>query len=71
MAPLFNPDSGPARMTAICELTLLCSQGDTHPSDSGYRAMAERIFEATGYTLLAGLTAAPTGAPRRSSAARS
>jgi GDSL-like Lipase/Acylhydrolase family len=37
--PAFNPQGDPAaETTAICTLTLLCSQGDGHPSDTGYRA---------------------------------
>jgi hypothetical protein len=35
-------------------LTLLCSEGDGHPSDAGYRAMAEAVFEASGYARLGG-----------------
>jgi lysophospholipase L1-like esterase len=31
---------------ALCTLTLLCSDGDAHPSDVGYTAIAERIMEA-------------------------
>jgi lysophospholipase L1-like esterase len=36
-APLFDAD--------LCGLTLLCSDGDAHPSDAGYHAIAERILE--------------------------
>src|SRR5229473_3991813 len=31
--PVFNPQGDPAETTAICTLTLLCSEGDGHPSD--------------------------------------
>jgi hypothetical protein len=28
---------------ALCTLTLLCSDGDAHPSDAGYQAIADRV----------------------------
>jgi hypothetical protein len=31
---------------ALCTLTLLCSDGDAHPSDAGYRAIADAIRKA-------------------------
>jgi lysophospholipase L1-like esterase len=30
----------------LCSLTLLCSDGDAHPSDAGYAAIATQILEA-------------------------
>jgi lysophospholipase L1-like esterase len=33
---------------ALCELTLLCSDGDAHPSDAGYRTIADLILDAAG-----------------------
>jgi lysophospholipase L1-like esterase len=42
-APLFARFDGDA---ALCALTLLCSDGDAHPSDAGYRAIADAIREA-------------------------
>ena len=54
MVPIFNPQGEGARLVAICALTLLCSEGDGHPSDAGYRAMAEAVFEASGYARLGG-----------------
>jgi lysophospholipase L1-like esterase len=42
-APLFATFDGNA---ALCTLTLLCSNGDAHPSDAGYEAIAERVLEA-------------------------
>ena len=48
MLPLFNPP-GAARLGAICTLTLLCSDGDGHPSDAGYQAIADAVFETSGY----------------------
>ena len=51
--PAFNPQGDPAaETTAICALTLLCSQGDGHPSDAGYRALAGIVWAASGYASL-------------------
>lgn len=51
--PVFNPQGDPAaETTAICTLTLLCSQGDGHPSDTGYRALAGIVWAASGYASL-------------------
>jgi lysophospholipase L1-like esterase len=51
--PAFNPQGDPAAETAaICALTLLCSQGDGHPSDAGYRALARIVWAASGYASL-------------------
>ena len=52
MVPIFNPEGEGPRLVAICALTLLCAEGDGHPSDAGYRAMAEAVFEASGYARL-------------------
>jgi lysophospholipase L1-like esterase len=47
---VFNPHGGPAAVRArICDYTFMCSQGDPHPKNKGYRAMAEAFFEASGY----------------------
>jgi lysophospholipase L1-like esterase len=54
MVPIFNPRGEGPRLVAICALTLLCAEGDGHPSDAGYRAMAEAVFEASGYARLGG-----------------
>jgi lysophospholipase L1-like esterase len=54
MVPVFNPPGEVARITAICTLTLLCAEGDGHPSDAGYRAIAEVVFGASGYGRLGG-----------------
>jgi len=37
---------------AICTLTLLCTQSDSHPSDAGYQALGGVIFEVSGYARL-------------------
>ena len=33
----------------LCRLTFFCSKGDPHPTDAGYRAMAEAFMAASGY----------------------
>ncbi len=51
--PVFNPQGDQSVETAaICELTLICTQGDTHPSDAGYRAIAGVVWTASGYSKL-------------------
>jgi lysophospholipase L1-like esterase len=51
LVPVFNPLDDP-RIATICTLTLLCSEGDVHPSDAGYQAMAEVVFDASDYARL-------------------
>ena len=44
MLPVFNPPvSAPAGQTRLCALTFVCSKGDPHPTDAGYRAMADAV----------------------------
>jgi lysophospholipase L1-like esterase len=44
MVPVFNP---PARAGAqLCTFTFICSKGDPHPTDVGYRAMADAVLRA-------------------------
>ena len=52
LASVLNPSGEAARVTAICTLTLLCSEGDSHPSDAGYRAIAGVLHETSGYARL-------------------
>lgn len=33
----------------VCAVTFMCSSGDPHPTDLGYRLIAEEVFEAAGY----------------------
>ena len=33
----------------ICRLTFICSKGDPHPTNAGYRAMADAFMNASGY----------------------
>src|SRR5262245_57252800 len=45
MLPVFNPPrQGQAR---LCALTFICSKGDPHPTDPGYRAMADAVMRAS------------------------
>ena len=50
--PAFNPAGDSARAAAICALTLLCSESDGHPSDLGYRTIADVVFAVSGYERL-------------------
>lgn len=48
--PVFNPQGDlAAETTAICTLTLVCTQQDSHPSDAGYQALADVVSAASGY----------------------
>lgn len=38
-----------AQKARLCGLTFYCSMGDPHPTDAGYRAMAEAFVAASGY----------------------
>jgi lysophospholipase L1-like esterase len=51
---VFNPQGdSAAERQAICTLTLLCGPDrDSHPSDLGYRAIADRVFDTSGYARL-------------------
>ena len=33
----------------VCALTFICTKGDPHPTDAGYRAMAAAFLKASGY----------------------
>jgi lysophospholipase L1-like esterase len=49
--PVFNP-AGNVRVQRrrLCALTFICSKGDPHPTDAGYRALADAFMTASGYT---------------------
>jgi lysophospholipase L1-like esterase len=48
MLPVFNPSGTPrAQKARLCALTFICSQGDPHPTDAGYRAMAAAVMQAS------------------------
>lgn len=43
---LFNPQGDlAAEAQTLCRLSLLCIQNDSHPSDAGYQALADLIFD--------------------------
>jgi lysophospholipase L1-like esterase len=49
--PVFNaPGSVRAQRARLCTLTFICSKGDPHPTDAGYRALADAFMTASGYT---------------------
>jgi lysophospholipase L1-like esterase len=51
--PIFNPQGDEAAETAaICTLLLVCVEGDSHPSDAGYRAIADAVLDVSGYDRL-------------------
>ncbi|HEY7333675.1 MAG TPA: SGNH/GDSL hydrolase family protein, partial [Bryobacteraceae bacterium] len=51
--PIFNPQGNAAKeVQTICTLTLLCIQNDVHPSDAGYRALADLVFDVSDYARL-------------------
>jgi lysophospholipase L1-like esterase len=44
--PIFNPQGDlTAEVQTLCRLSLLCTQNDSHPSDAGYQALADVVFE--------------------------
>jgi lysophospholipase L1-like esterase len=50
MLAAFNPPGSVRTQRArLCRLTFFCSKGDVHPTDAGYRAMAEAFLAASGY----------------------
>jgi lysophospholipase L1-like esterase len=50
MLPVLNPPGKVGIQRArLCALTFICSKGDPHPTDSGYRAMADAVMAASGY----------------------
>jgi lysophospholipase L1-like esterase len=38
-----------AQQARLCKITYYCSKGDPHPTDAGYRAMADAFMAASGY----------------------
>jgi lysophospholipase L1-like esterase len=48
--PVFNPIGSPRALKArLCALSFICSKGDPHPTDAGYRAIADTTMAASGY----------------------
>jgi len=51
--PTFNPQGDEAAETvAICWLLLIRTEGDSHPSDVGYRVLGAAVFDTSGYARL-------------------
>jgi lysophospholipase L1-like esterase len=51
--PVFNPQGDEAaEIAAICTFLLICTEGDSHPSDAGYGVLGEAVFDASGYARL-------------------
>jgi lysophospholipase L1-like esterase len=48
-AALNGPGNVKAQKARLCSLTFFCSKGDPHPTDAGYRAMADAFITASGY----------------------
>jgi hypothetical protein len=47
--PIFNPQGDLNLETqTICTLTQTCTDGDGHPSDAGYLALANIVFDVSG-----------------------
>jgi lysophospholipase L1-like esterase len=60
--PTFNPQGDLAReIQTICTPTLLCTEGDSHPSDAGYRVLGDLLFNVSDYWRL--LVINPTSVP--------
>jgi hypothetical protein len=39
-----------AQQARLCKITYYCSKSDPHPTDAGYRAMADAFMAASGYS---------------------
>jgi lysophospholipase L1-like esterase len=48
-AALNGPGNVGAQQARLCRLTFYCSKNDPHPTDAGYRAMADAFMTASGY----------------------
>jgi len=48
-AALDGPGDTQAQKARLCSLTFFCSKGDPHPTNAGYRAMADAFMSASGY----------------------
>jgi lysophospholipase L1-like esterase len=48
-AALDGTGNAMAQQARLCRLTFYCSKSDPHPTDAGYRAMAEAFVTASGY----------------------
>jgi len=48
-AALDGTGNAKAKSARLCALTFFCSKGDPHPTDAGYREMADAFMTASGY----------------------
>ena len=48
-AALNGRGNAKAQQARLCRLTFYCSKSDPHPTDAGYRAMADAFMTASGY----------------------
>jgi lysophospholipase L1-like esterase len=48
-AALDGPGKTKAQKARLCSLTFFCSKGDPHPTNAGYRAMADAFMSASDY----------------------
>jgi lysophospholipase L1-like esterase len=48
-AALNGSGNAKAQQARLCSLTFYCTKGDPHPTDAGYRAMADAFMKASGY----------------------
>jgi len=52
MLPVLNPaGSLQAQRAQLCKFTFICSKGDPHPTDAGYRAIADAVTGASALGL--------------------
>jgi lysophospholipase L1-like esterase len=48
--PLFNPQGDlQHEIETLCTLLLLCTSGDSHPSDLGYQVLGNLVWDVSGY----------------------
>jgi hypothetical protein len=48
--PLFNPQGNlQHEIETLCSLLLLCTSGDSHPSDLGYQVLGNLVWDVSGY----------------------
>ena len=52
VADVFAAFNGPPQPETICSLTLICTLGDSHPSNAGYHVIAEQLWRVSEYDKL-------------------
>lgn len=50
LLPSFNPKGARATRARLCAYTFICSKGDPHPTDKGYRVIAAAVLAASGFS---------------------